>query len=315
MQGIANLTTYESNRLGGLESGCPAVTSVVNECPHPITARPQSQFPRSKRCVSRHKGDMFRKGTAGAGPEAVSLRFFACQGSQGMTYTHVVQLMRGVSDTRSRTGDPVAPRHPARSSVHQLSERALGRVARKILARYFASKWVERTGSLVPKARTHGGRLGLKPPDPWQLLEQNQDNQYGQLLSEIVRRKNIPGRLLCELARLQARATQRKTECARKKAIEAKRKEWETCDLDKEGRARLARVIQTIEDDFPKPDYRQLVASCLRKWDQRAPAPSRASLHRLAAGVGRRELHAYILSIHRRKDGTMPDLVARKPRA
>ncbi len=194
-------------------------------------------------------------------------------------------------------------RSRAKPRIYTLSTAALDRVARRILTRNFGpptldkqtGNVLERRRAVASKARTHGGRPGLTAADFWSLFELDDGNNSGALLSELLRYKNKPGRLLCELARLKAAP---KARAARRRARNALAGRLKTCKSERD----LPGIYEWVKKCYPIPRTGDLIAKFLREWGLYSSAPSRAALHRWAAGTDIQELHVEILRIHDRVD-------------
>lgn len=189
----------------------------------------------------------------------------------------------------------------AQSRVHKLSSADLEEIAGLVHARYFAFHWVVASDQPLRPEPGHGGRVPVTPPDVWQLFELDEGaEEKGVQLDDLLRLKTVPGRLMCELARLKARAKQREVTRARNQVLRAERVKWEGSlpSLDDDGRERFNRKIRDIKQNFPRPNYQREIASCLRAWGVYKGIPSRVTLHRLSAGLGKRQLYAHILRMH-----------------
>lgn len=183
-------------------------------------------------------------------------------------------------------------------------------------------RWVEASGEIVPDGRKHGGRVPLRRPDLWQLLENNivrvnnqliQDSafnttalleaaaQKGVAMIDAQRRKARVFAVLCELARLRGRARQRE---AKAKLAKALRREWDAWrssqeEIDPKGRSRRDRRIANIRAENRVPKHSEVVAQTLREWGIYYRVPNPATLRRLRGDVSERDLHAKILRLHR----------------
>ncbi len=195
-------------------------------------------------------------------------------------------------------------RRPTRlSRVHRLSSVELESVSMMVRERYFVPHWeaLDATGQPVPPPKAHGGRIPLKPADYLQLFIVDEGApERGAFVSDILRFRPVPTRLLCEIARLMVRAKQREIALARQEAVARERERWSHSEvpLDRDGEARLRRKLKEIEKKFPKPNYQQEFKWILASWGVYFGTPSRTSLHRLSAGTDRRKLYAHILRIH-----------------
>lgn len=146
----------------------------------------------------------------------------------------------------------------------------------------------------------HGGKAPLTPAWPWSILEPKDDNgSMGGLVSELVERKNRSGRLLCELARLRARALVREAARAREEALQRERSNWEQSGeyLSHEGERRRDKRLKEIKD-HQLPDYIELISEALARWGLYASTPSREAMSRWAARMTDDEMYTEILKLH-----------------
>ena len=148
-------------------------------------------------------------------------------------------------------------------------------------------RWVEASGEIVPDGRNHGGRVPLRRPDFWQLLENNivhVDNQLiqgsafdttplleavaqkGAAMIDTQRRKARILAVLCEIVKLRAKARQREVVRERTDGVRNVRRSFSASheELTEEGRKRRDRKIADAKTAHSTPALADEIAETLR---------------------------------------------------